>query len=197
MTEVYEDDGTARPVTIIDVTPSVVTQVKTVQTDGYNAVQIGYGVAKAKRVSKPMKGHLKDLGDLKILREYKVSTEEGAAIKRGDKVDASGFKVGDLVTVRATSKGKGFQGAVKLHNFGGGRRTHGQKHSEREPGTISGGGRAGGRVAKGIRMAGRMGGDSVTIRNLRIVQIDPANNELLLEGAIPGVRGAFVEIMAK
>ena len=118
-------------------------------------------------------------------------------MKRGDKIDSSAFKVGDLVTIRATSKGKGFQGTVKRHGFAGGRRTHGQKHSEREPGTISGGGRAGGRVAKGIRMSGRMGGTPITIRNLRIMQIDAEKNELIVGGAIPGVRGAFVEISKK
>jgi large subunit ribosomal protein L3 len=196
MSELFEEDGSARPVTVISVSPSVVTQVKSVKTDGYNALQIGYGVAKEKRVSKAVRGHTKDLGNLKNILEFRVPETMVASAKRGDKIDVSAFKPGESIEISAVSKGKGFQGTVKRHGFAGGRRTHGQKHSEREPGTISGGGRAGGRVAKGIRMSGRMGGDRITVRNLKIVQVDVEKNEIVIEGAIPGVRGAFVEMVS-
>lgn len=111
-----------------------------------------------------------------------------------NEADLSSLSEGGVVTVSATSKGKGFQGVVKRHGFGGGRRTHGQKHSEREPGSIGGGGRAGGRVAKGMRMAGRMGGERVTVKNLRVAKILPETKEVFITGAVPGRRGAKVEI---
>lgn len=116
----------------------------------------------------------------------------------GDKPeDMQVFSEGENVTVSGTTKGKGFQGVVKRHGFGGGRRSHGQKHSEREPGSIGGGARAGGRVAKGMRMAGRMGGDRMTFKNLRVVRILPETNEILVSGAVPGRRGSKVEVKSK
>jgi large subunit ribosomal protein L3 len=111
--------------------------------------------------------------------------------------DLSVWKEGELVTATGISKGKGFQGVVKRHGFGGGRRSHGQKHSEREPGSIGGGGRAGGRVAKGKRMAGRMGGDKITVKNLKIIKILPESNEILIQGAVPGRRGTAIRIQVK
>ncbi len=155
MTQVFQDDGTVYPVTVVKASPNVVTYVKTKDTDGYAAVQVGFGTKSSKRVSKAVKGHVKDLGSFMHIKEFKTAD----AFEVGQKIDVATFAVGDEVVVSAISKGKGFQGVVKRHGFGGGKRTHGQKHSEREPGSISGGTRNGGRVPKGMRMAGRMGGD--------------------------------------
>ncbi len=192
MTQVFDDNGKVYPVTVISAGPIVVTQVKTKATDGYDAVQVGYGTRSAKRISKPVKGHLKDLGNFAHLREFRIEGEN--TFKVGDTLDTSLFKEGENLVVSAVSKGKGFQGVVKRHGFHGGPRSHGQKHSEREPGSLGGGGRDGGRVAKGKRMAGRMGGDRITVKNLKLVQIDSENNAIFVEGAIPGRRGALVEI---
>lgn len=192
MSQVWGEDGKVTPVTVISAGPNVVTQVRTVEKDGYCALQVGFGERNAKNISKAVKGHVKTLGSFALLKEFRM--EDAPAQILGDKIDASAFKVGDDVIISSISKGKGFQGGVKRHGFHGGRRTHGQKHSEREPGGIGGGGRAGGRVAKGIRMAGRMGGDRVTIKGVRIVQVDPVKNLILVSGAVPGRRGTFVEI---
>lgn len=192
MTQVWDERGNARPVTVVSVTPNVVTQIRTVEKDGYSAVQLGYGTRKPKNVNKAMKGHVKDLGSFQGLREWRLDAPATQAI--GDKLGVDMFKKGDFVTVSSTSKGKGFQGVVKRHGFHGGSRTHGQKHSEREPGAIGGAARAGGRVAKGMRMAGRMGGERVTVTNLKVVDVLPEENMILLEGAVPGRRGTVVEI---
>ena len=200
MSQVWGDDGKVRPVTIVATTPNVVTQVKTAERDGYSAVQVGWGERNPKNISKAVKGHVKELGNFKGLKEFRlggVSTGQPATLtsmKVGDKIDVGVFKVGDEVIISAISKGKGFQGGVKRHGFHGGSRTHGQKHSEREPGGIGGGGRAGGRVAKGMRMAGRMGGDRVTVKGVKVVQVDAAKNIILVSGAVPGRRGTLVEI---
>ena len=137
-----------------------------------------------------MKGHLKDLPTVRHIQEF---TSDGE-VKRGDVIDVSVFTPGDVVAVSAISKGKGFQGVVKRHGFHGGPRSHGQKNKERSPGSISGAGRAGGRVSLGMRMGGRMGGDRVTVRNLRVVQVDKDTNTLLISGAVPGRPGTLVEI---
>ena len=192
MSQVWDEDGKVCPVTVIAVGTNVVTQVKTDEKDGYSAVQVGWGSRNPKNISKAVKGHIKELGNFKGLKEFRVEGSLSSAI--GDKIDAGVFKAGDDVIVSAVSKGKGFQGGVKRYGFHGGRRSHGQKHSEREPGGIGGGGRAGGRVAKGMRMAGRMGGDRVTIKGLKIVQVDAAKNIILVGGPIPGRRGTLVEI---
>jgi large subunit ribosomal protein L3 len=192
MTQVWDERGNARPVTVVSVTPNVVTQVKTVEKDGYSAVQLGWGSRKAKNVNKPMQGHTKELGNFMGLREWRL--DSGATQNVGDKIGVDVFKKGDTVTVSGISKGKGFQGVVKRHGFHGGSRTHGQKHSEREPGAIGGGARAGGRVAKGLRMAGRMGGERVTVENLEVVQVIPEDNLILIGGAVPGRRGTLLEI---
>lgn len=192
MAQVWGEDGKVQPVTVISVGPNVVTQVRTVEKDGYSAVQVGFGSRNPKRISKAVKGHVKDLGSFSALKEFRVDDVQGVIV--GDKIDASVFKPGDNVAVSAVSKGKGFQGGVKRYGFSGGSRTHGQKHSEREPGGIGGGGRAGGRVAKGLRMAGRMGGDRVTVKGLKIVQVDAEKNVVLVSGPVPGRRGTFVEI---
>lgn len=202
MLTVFDTDGRAHAATVITAGPVTVTQVKTKDKEGYNAVQVGFGDTKPERVAKPQLGHAKGKA-LKHFREFRLPTGQAGnrdnslpeGVEAGATLDISTFAVGDMVTVSATSKGKGFQGVVKRHGFHGGPRTHGQKHSERAPGSIGGsGGRAGGRVAKGMRMAGRMGSDRVTVRNLQVLQVLPETNELVIKGAVPGVRGALVEI---
>lgn len=190
MTQVFTDAGEVKPVTVVKTAPVIVTQVKTKEKDGYNAVQVGFGDKKPKNIKKPQKGHYKNLGNFEYTKEYRTDEKPNV----GDAVDLGGFKVGDMITVSATSKGKGFQGVVKRHGFHGGPRSHGQKHSEREPGSISGGTRNGGRVPKGMRMAGRMGSDRITVKNLKVIDINPEAGFILVEGAIPGRRGTLVEI---
>ena len=190
MSQIFDTDGAVHPVTVISAGPVTVTQLKTNETDGYQAVQVGFGTRNEKNISKAVRGHLKGLGNFRFLREFPL--ENATEMKIGDKIDVSAFAEGDVVTVSGVSKGKGFQGVVKRHGFHGGPRSHGQKHSEREPGSIGGGLRTGPR--KGKRMGGRMGGDRVTVKNLKVVQIDSAKNEIFISGAIPGRRGTLVEI---
>lgn len=192
MSQVWGEDGNVHPVTVISAGPNIVTYVRTEEKDGYSAVQVGFGTRNPKNISKAVKGHIKELGSFAGLKEFRMDGSVSMTV--GDKIDASVFKPGDAVVVSAISKGKGFQGGVKRYGFKGGSRTHGQKHSEREPGGIGGGGRAGGRVAKGIRMAGRMGGDRITVKGLKIIQVDPAKNIILVGGPVPGRRGTVVEI---
>lgn len=192
MTQFFDDAGEVFPATIVNAGPVTVVYKKTKARDGYEAVQLGFGEQKENRISKPVKGHMKDFGNFKLLKEFRV---DASALTEGDKIDASVFTIGDTVSVSGVSKGKGFQGVVKRHGFHGGRRSHGQKHSEREAGSIGGsGGRAGGRVAKGIRMAGRMGSDLVTVKNLKVLAVDAANNQILIKGALPGRRGTVITI---
>lgn len=195
MTQIFKDDGEAVPVTAIEILPTVVCQIKTKDVDGYDAVQLGFGSKKETKVLKPQKGHSKNLGNFEGFKEFKPSVDDKFNV--GDKIEITSLNVGDKVIVSGTSKGKGFQGVVKRHGFAGGRRTHGQKHSEREPGAIGGGARAGGRVAKGIRMAGRMGSDRITINNLKVEAVIPETNLLLLRGAVPGKKGTLLEIKTK
>lgn len=192
MTQVWDEKGNARPVTVVSAPPNVVTEVRTKEKDGYSAVQVGWGERKANKVNKPLRGHIKELGNFRGLKEFRLAEPADAAV--GNKISVGIFKTGDEVAVSGISKGKGFQGVVKRHGFRGGSRTHGQKHSEREPGAIGGGARAGGRVAKGMRMAGRMGGERVTVAGLRVVQVLPEENLLLIGGAVPGRRGTLLEI---
>jgi large subunit ribosomal protein L3 len=195
MTQIYDASGSVIPVTTVNVSGNVVTQVRTKENDGYVAIQVGEGSRNPNRINQAQKGHFKDLGYFSSIKEFRFEDAESApSAKVGDKIDISQFKVGDVVQVSATSKGKGFQGVVKRHGFGGGPRSHGQKHSEREPGSIGGGLRT--RVPVGMRMAGRMGGDRVTVKNLKIAHIDPEENTIYISGAIPGRRGSLVEIMA-
>ena len=192
MSQTFRDNGDVVPVTVVKVDPIVVTQIKTKEANGYNAIQIGFSPNKESRVNKPQVGHTKGLGSFSGFKEFKV--DDVSKFKIGDKIDVSIFAPGDKVTLSGISKGKGFQGGVKRHGFHGGRRTHGQKHSEREPGAIGGGARAGGRVAKGMRMAGRMGSDRVTTKGMKIVGVIPAENSLLIGGSVPGRRGTILEI---
>lgn len=192
MTQVFGEDGVVTVATVLAVSPLTVTQVKTKDSDGYEAVQVGFGFRKEKNLSKSVIGHTKGLGTFEVLKEFRMT--ESPTLVKGDKVEVSGFAPGDVIAVTAISKGKGFQGVVKRHGFKGGPRSHGQKHSEREPGSLGGGGRDGGRVAKGKRMAGRMGGDRVTVKNLKVVAVHADKGELLVSGAVPGRRGTIVEV---
>jgi large subunit ribosomal protein L3 len=194
MTQIFGEDGAVQPVTVLNVEPMIVSQIKTKEKDGYGAVQVGIGSRKEKNISKPTRGHLKDIGNMAILKEFRDA--DASTLNKGDKILLDSFAVGDEINVSAISKGKGFQGVVKRHGFHGGPRSHGQKHSEREPGSIGGGGRAGGKVIKGMRMAGRTGSDRITIKNLKIVGIDNESNTMLVSGAVPGRRGTLVEIRA-
>lgn len=187
MTQTWTEKGRVVPVTVIEAGPCIVTQVKTKEDDGYEAVQIGFGFKK--KETKPMKGHLKELPALRTLREFRGAPGE---MKRGDTLDVSVFAPGDTVKVTGISKGKGFQGVVKRHGFHGHPPTHGHKDQERMPGAIGAGGVQ--HVRKGQRMAGRMGGDRVTVSNLKIVAVDKETNRLLVKGAVPGARNSFLMI---
>lgn len=190
MTQIFDKDGIVHPATLVEASPIVVTQVKTKENDGYEAVQVASGSRNAARLNKAMKGHVKDLGAFADIREFRI---DNPSQKVGEKIDLAQFKEGDVIEVSAISKGKGFQGVVKRHGFGGGPRTHGQKHSEREPGSIGGGLRN--KVPKKMRMAGRMGSDRITVKNLKVIHVDPASNTLYISGAIPGRKGTLVEII--
>jgi large subunit ribosomal protein L3 len=168
-----------------------VTAIKTVKTDGYSAVQVGFGARAEKNINKAQKGQMGGANYM-YLREFRTESEPTFAV--GDTIDLSTFAAGDKITVSAISKGKGFQGGVKRYGFKGGPRSHGQKHSEREPGSLGGGGRDGGRVAKGKRMAGRMGGDRITTKGLTVVSVKPETGEIFIRGSVPGRRGTLVEV---
>ncbi len=193
MTRIFGEDGVARAGTILVADPVTVTQVKTKEgKDGYSAVQVGQGVRKTKNISKSVLGHTKGKG-YEAIREFRTDV----AAEVGTTIDASVFVVGDTVQVSGLTKGKGFAGVVKRHGFHGGPRTHGQKHTERSPGSIGGsGGRAGGRVAKGMRMAGRMGTDRVTVTNLKVLVVDAAAGKIIVSGAVPGRRGTLLEVVS-
>ena len=193
MTQIFTESGEAVPVTVIEAGPCYVTQVKTVETDGYNAVQLGFEEVKPKRLTKPELGHLRknNLPPLRHLRE--IRTDDAASYEVGQVIDVSIFQEGERVDVTGTSKGRGFAGVVKRHGFGGGPKTHGQSDRHRAPGSI-GATSTPGRVFKGLRMAGRMGGERVTVQNLEVVQVDPERNLLVVKGAVPGARGGLLLI---
>ncbi len=194
MTQIFGEDGGVFPVTAVTAGPMTVVQVKTKERDGYDALQFGFGERKEKNIKKPVKGHMKELGNFRYLRELRLADGNKETMNRGDKVEASVFAPGDKVEVSGITKGKGFQGVVKRHGFKGGPRSHGQKHSEREAGSI--GATWPQRVLKGKRMAGRMGSDRITVKNLKVVAVDAENNLILISGAIPGRKGTLVEIRA-
>ena len=190
MTQVFSEKGETIPVTVIEAGPCVVTQVRTTERDGYEAVQLGFGDIKPKRVSKPLQGHLKAAGRLvRFMRE--MATSDIASHTVGDVVNADIFKVGEKVDIAGTSKGRGFAGVVKRHGFRGGPSTHGQSDRHRAPGSI-GSGTTPGRVWKGMRMAGRMGNDRVTVQNLEIVEVDVERHLLLVKGSVPGAKNGLV-----
>jgi large subunit ribosomal protein L3 len=191
MTQVFETDGSVVPATVIKAGPCVVVQAKTAQTDGYEAVQLGLVDDRPAKVNKPTAGHYKraSVPPTAVRRELKV-VAGGDALKAGDQVLVNIFHAGDRVDVIATSRGKGFQGVVKRHHFGGGAATHGSMF-HRAPGSI-GASSFPSRVVKGMRAAGRMGGDRVTTRNLKVVNVDADNHLLVVRGAVPGAPGGVV-----
>ena len=194
MSEYYSEDGTVFPVTIVSVPGVTVTRIFEKAKDGYNSVQVGFGTQKKERVTKGSAGAMKG-AFYKVLKEFRLKPTDKNEAKEGDVIDVSSFAPGEKISVASISKGKGFQGVVKRHGFGGGPRTHGQKHSEREPGSIGGGLRT--HVPKGMRMAGRMGSDRIMQKNLKVVFVDKENNLMLIKGAIAGRRGTLVEIVAR
>ncbi len=194
MTQYFSEDGKCVAATLLSAGPVTVTKLLTKETDGYEAVQLGFGTQLPKRVNKPQLGALKELGAFRFLREYRPKEGGVAEVKVGDTITVSAFAPGDEVTVTGTSKGKGFQGVVKRHGFRGGPGSHGMKHSLREPGSIGATGPQ--RVVKGTRMAGRMGSDTVSVKGLKVLAVDTTNNLLLVSGAIPGRRGTLIEIKA-
>jgi large subunit ribosomal protein L3 len=192
MTQIFDDDGLAIPVTIIEAGPCFVTQVRSREKDGYSAVQLGFGEIKPKRLTGGQLGHLKrnNLPPMRFLREFVSSDPE---VKEGDQVLVSNFSTGEKVDVIGTSKGKGFQGGVKRYHFRGGPGTHGASDRERAPGS-RGSTTTPGRVYKGARGPGHMGNDRVTAQNLKVVLIDPERNLIGVRGAIPGARNGMVLI---
>lgn len=194
MTSIFDERGEVVPCTIIEAGPCYVTQVKTKEKDGYEAVQLGFVERKEKLVTRPLKGHFANAGvkPLRFVREFKGFTTSDFKPGAEVKVDAL-FAKGDVVSIAGTSIGRGFQGVVKRHHFGGGSRTHGQSDRERAPGSI-GSSSFPSRVFKGMRMAGRMGGDRVTVKNLKVVQIIPESNILIVQGSVPGHINSLVEI---
>jgi large subunit ribosomal protein L3 len=181
MSRIFDEHGEVVPVTIIEAGPCYVTQVKTSDKDGYNAIQLGFG--EAKRLTKALRGHLKDLPPLRHLRELRTDDVEHYQV--GQVLDVGLFNVGELVDVIGESKGRGFAGVMKRHGFAGGPATHGQSDRPRHPGAI-GASNTPGWVRKGMRMAGRMGNAWVTVQNLRVVAIDPERNLLAVRGGVPG-----------
>ena len=194
MTEYFSPEGQVFPVTVVSAGPITVTKVFEKAKDGYNAVQVGFEVQKESRVTKGARGAMKG-AFYKTLKEFRLKPTDKNDAKEGDVIDVSIFSLGDKLQVSSVSKGKGFQGVVKRHGFHGGPRSHGQKHSEREPGSIGGGLRT--HVPKGMRMAGRTGSDRITQKNLKVVFIDKENNTILIKGAIAGKRGSLVEIISR
>lgn len=190
MTRIFQEDGTVIPVTLVEAGPIVVTQVKTTEKDGYEAIQVGYG--SKKHNTKPLVGHLKDHPKLAKLKEFKAESAEG--MTRGALFDVSIFTEGDIVKVSGLSKGKGFQGAVKRHGFHGMPASHGAHHVLRHVGSI--GQRFPQHTLKGMRMAGHMGNVRISTRGLTIVKIDKEHNILAIKGAVPGRRGSLLEIIS-
>jgi large subunit ribosomal protein L3 len=192
MTQIFDEQGAAIPVTLIEAGPCFVTQVRIPQKDGYSAVQLGFEEIKPKRITGGQLGHLKrnDIPPLRFLREFRVKDPD---VKEGDKISVEVFSIGETVDVVGTSKGKGFQGAVKRHGFAGGPKTHGQSDRWRAPGSRSST-TTPGRVFKGSRGPGHMGSDRVTAQNLRVVLVDNERNLIGVRGAVPGPRGGMVTI---
>ena len=189
MTQVFRQDGTVVPVTRVSAGPCVITQVRK-NENGVQTVQLGFGTQKTFRINKSELGHLKGIGENGVTVRYLKEAVSPQPLNRGDQFTVGIFTPGEKVTVIGTSKGKGFQGVVKRHGFHGAPATHGRKHDHRAPGSIGAGGVQ--RVFKGMRMAGHMGDDQITVKNLEVVEINAETNELLLKGAIPGAFGSLV-----
>ena len=193
MSRIFDDQGNAIPVTVVQAGPCYVTQVKTIENDGYQAIQIGYGEKKEKNINKPRLGQLRKAGvpTLHILREFRFAGQ--TELKPGDQVSVEIFQAGDKIKVAGHSKGRGFAGVMKRHNFSGSQKTHGQSDRMRAPGSIGQSSNPS-RVFKGMRMGGRMGNDQVTVSGLRVIKVDTDNNLLFVKGAVPGARNSYVEI---
>jgi large subunit ribosomal protein L3 len=191
MTQVFREDGRSEALTAIEAGPCTVTQVKTVDKEGYNAAQLGFDAVKQPKTARKGRGKKKEPARFKYRQEFRV--DNIGDIEAGQTVDVSLFKAGDLVNVTGVSKGKGFAGTVKRHHFAGGPKTHGQSDRHRAPGSI-GATTTPGRVFKGMRMAGHMGNHRATVRNLEVYQADPARNLLLVKGAVPGTRNTLLLI---
>ncbi len=194
MTEYFSPEGEVFPVTAVMAGPVTVTKVFKKSEDGYDAVQVGFDVQKEHRITKSARGAMKG-GFYKNLKEFRLKPTDTSDVKEGDVIDVSTFSIGDKLQASSVSKGKGFQGVVKRHGFHGGPRSHGQKHSEREAGSIGGGLRT--HVPKGMRMPGRKGGDRITQKNLEVIFIDKENGVMFIKGAIAGKRGSLVEIISR
>jgi large subunit ribosomal protein L3 len=195
MTQYFDSEAMAHAVTVLSLGEITVTGLKTKEKHGYNAVQVGYGLQKESRLSKAVLGNLKGLSPFRKLKEFRVDDVSGYTV--GQVLGVEQFSAGDIIEVSGISKGKGFQGVVKRHGFKGKGPIHNQRHALREPGSIGGGGRAGGRVVKGMKMAGRMGGDRITVKNLKVVAVDANTKTLLVKGAVPGIPGGMVEVVSK
>ncbi|REF37322.1 50S ribosomal protein L3 [Thermasporomyces composti] len=193
MTQVWDDQNRLVPVTVLKVGPCVVTQVRTPETDGYSAIQIAYGAINPRKVNKPMLGHFQKAGVTPRRHLAEIRTEDAASYSPGQELGADIFSAGDVVDVTGTSKGRGFAGVMKRHGFHGLRASHGVERKHRAPGSI-GGCATPGRVFKGLRMAGRMGGVRVTTQNLKVHAVDAEKGLLLVKGAVPGPRGGVVLI---
>ena len=191
MAEYFSEDGTVFPVTVVTAGPITVTRVFEKAKDGYDSVQVGFGAQKKERITKGEMGAMKG-GFYKTLKEFRLKPSDKNEAKEGEVIDVSSFIPGDKIQVTSVSKGKGFQGVVKRHGFHGDVSSHGRKRTHRSPGSIGATGM--GRVIKGMRMAGRMGGDRVTVKNLTVVQIDAAVGVLVVSGAVPGHKGTLVEV---
>lgn len=194
MTRIFAEDGSSVPVTVIEAGPCKITQVKTAEKDGYRAVQVAFGDKRKTLINKPLAGHLRKSGleSTRWLRELKL--DEGENLEVGQTLDVSVLHPGDIVKITGVSKGLGFQGTVRRHHFAGGPKTHGQSDRHRAPGSI-GASSFPSRTFRGQRMAGRMGGDTVTVRNLTVVEVDPSHNALLVKGAVPGKPNGLVKII--
>jgi len=195
MTQFFNEDGVVVPATIISVPQAAVTQVKSVDTDGYDAVQIAAGERKEKNINKAQRGHFGDKGNFRFVKEFRLKEGDTSELQVGDTLDASVFEAGDIVAVSGISKGKGFQGGVKRHGFSGAPTSHGHRHDTRRVGSIGATGPQ--RVFKGTRMAGRMGSDRITVKNLEVVAVDAKNGQLLVKGALPGRRGTLLEVVSR
>jgi len=195
MTQLFDENGTVVPVTVIQAGPCYVTQVRNVARDGYVSIQLGYGETKPKRLTKGQLGHLQkaDLPALRHLREFRLTENSAVELEEGSEIKVDVFEKGDLVDVIGTSKGRGFAGTIKRHGFARGPKTHGQSDRMRSPGSI-GMCATPGRTLKGKRMAGRMGNDRVTVQNLPLVLVDAQKNLLAVKGSVPGAKGSIVMI---
>lgn len=195
MSRIFAEDGASIPVTVLDVSNNHVTQIKTPETDGYAAVQVAFGVRRPNRVGKPLAGHLAkagvEAGD--VLREFAVTAEQLASLKPGDHIAVTLFEAGQMVDVTGTSKGKGFSGAIKRHNFRSNRESHGNSVTTRAPGSI-GQAQDPGRVFPGKKMAGHYGDARSTVQNLEVVRVDAERQLLLVKGAVPGAKGSDVVV---